>query len=164
MARHPLRLRRTARSFQSEGEYGKWLREHAALVKIGAVIFLHGGIHPDLAQLKLDAINARIRDEIKAFDAAKQYLQDEKLILPFFNLAGNDRCGPGGSHRPNASRVFRRMSNARPGSCSSWAMETGSACGLMVHCGFAVTTSGATKRVRRRWAKFWKLTTRPTLW
>jgi len=36
--------------------------------------------------LKLDAINARIRDEVKAFDDAKQYLQDEKLILPFFNL------------------------------------------------------------------------------
>jgi hypothetical protein len=56
------------------------------VAKIGGVIFLHGGLHPDLANLKLDAINDRIQDEIKAFDAAKQYLQDEKLILPFFDL------------------------------------------------------------------------------
>ena len=50
------------------------------------MIFLHGGIHPNLAQLKLDAHQCRIRDEIKAFDAAKQDLQDQKLILPFFTL------------------------------------------------------------------------------
>jgi hypothetical protein len=36
--------------------------------------------------MKLDAVNNRVRDEIKAFDAVKQYLQDEKVILPFFNL------------------------------------------------------------------------------
>src|SRR5262249_46070928 len=38
------------------------------------------------AKTKVDAMNVRIRDEIKAFDASKQYLQNEKLILPFFNL------------------------------------------------------------------------------
>jgi len=31
-------------------------------------------------------MNNRIHDEIKAFDALKQYLQNEKLILPFFSL------------------------------------------------------------------------------
>jgi hypothetical protein len=36
--------------------------------------------------MTLDTINAQIRDEIKTFDATKQYLQDEKIILPFFNL------------------------------------------------------------------------------
>ena len=33
-----------------------------------AVIFLHGGIAPRLAHLKLDTINSHILDEIKAFD------------------------------------------------------------------------------------------------
>ena len=47
---------------------------------------MHGGIHPDLAQIKVDAVNKRIRDEIESFDAVKQYLQDEGLILPFFNM------------------------------------------------------------------------------
>jgi hypothetical protein len=36
--------------------------------------------------MTLDAINSRIRDEISAFDSYKQYMVDEKLILPFFNL------------------------------------------------------------------------------
>lgn len=36
--------------------------------------------------MKLNAINSRIRDEISAFDSCKQYMVDERLILPFFNL------------------------------------------------------------------------------
>jgi Calcineurin-like phosphoesterase len=86
MARHPLGFVEHREAFSPQGIYGKWLREHAALAKIGSVIFLHGGIHPNLAHLKLDTINAHIRDEIKAFDAAKQDLQDQKVILPFFTL------------------------------------------------------------------------------
>jgi hypothetical protein len=56
------------------------------VAEIEGIIFLHGGIHPELAKTKIDAMNSRIQDEIKAFDGSKQYLQDEKLILPFFNL------------------------------------------------------------------------------
>jgi len=86
MARHPLGFVEQREAYSPRGEYGKWLREHSALADIGGVIFLHGGIHPDLAKMKLDAINAHIRDEIKTFDATKQYLEDEKIILPFFNI------------------------------------------------------------------------------
>jgi hypothetical protein len=86
MARHPLGFVEHQEAFSPQGSYGKWLREHAALAKIGSVIFLHGGIHPSLAHLKLDTINAHIHDEIKAFDAAKQDLQDQNVILPFFTL------------------------------------------------------------------------------
>jgi hypothetical protein len=86
MVRHPAGFIEQREAFSPNGRYGKWLREHSAVAKIGGVIFLHGGIHPNLANLKLDAMNARIHDEIKAFDGAKQYWQDEKLILPFFNL------------------------------------------------------------------------------
>jgi Calcineurin-like phosphoesterase len=86
IARHPPGFVEQREAFSPSGSYGKWLRGHFAVAKIGGVIFLHGGLHPDLANLKLDAINDRIQDEIKAFDAVKQYLQDEKLILPFFNL------------------------------------------------------------------------------
>jgi hypothetical protein len=86
MARHPAGFIEHREAFSPSGSYGKWLREHSPLAKIGGVVFLHGGIHPNLAHLKLDTINAHIRDEIKAFDTAKQYMQDEKLILPFFTL------------------------------------------------------------------------------
>jgi hypothetical protein len=86
MTQHPLGFVEQREAFSPQGSYGKWIREHAALAQIGSVIFLHGGIHPNLAELKLDAINAHIRDEIKAFDTVKQELQDQMVILPFFTL------------------------------------------------------------------------------
>jgi Calcineurin-like phosphoesterase len=86
MARHPLGYIEQREAYTANGIYGKWLREHSAVVNIGGVIFLHGGISPNVAKMKLDAINARIRDEIKEFDSSKQYLQDANIILPFFNL------------------------------------------------------------------------------
>jgi hypothetical protein len=86
MARHPLGYVEHAEAFSPSGTYGKWLRVHAALAEIDDVVFLHGGIDPSLAHLKLDTINNHIRDEIKAFDEAKQYLLEKNVVLPFFNL------------------------------------------------------------------------------
>jgi len=86
MARHPAGYVEHREAFAAKGKYGEWLRGHDAVAEIDGDIFLHGGIHPDLAKTKIEAINKRIHDEIKSFDASKQYLQDEKLILPFFNL------------------------------------------------------------------------------
>jgi hypothetical protein len=86
MARHPLGFIEQREAFAPKGEYGKWLREQAPMAKVGSVIFLHGGISPSLAHLKIDTMNGHIRDEIKTFDATKQYLVDENVILPFFTL------------------------------------------------------------------------------
>ena len=86
MARHPVGFIEQREAFSPKGSYGKWLREHSAVAKIGDAIFLHGGIHPNVAHLKLDTINAHIRDEIKAFDSGKQDLIDQNVILPFFTL------------------------------------------------------------------------------
>src|SRR5580700_9079752 len=86
MARHPAGYVEQRDAYTPNGIYGKWLREHSALADIGGVIFLHGGISPNVAKMKLDGINARIRDEIKQFDSAKQFLQEADIILPFFNL------------------------------------------------------------------------------
>ncbi len=86
MERHPAGFIEQREAFSPKGSYGKWLRQHGALAKIGGVIFLHGGIHPNLVSMKLDQINARIRGEIKEFDDAKQYLTADDLVLPFFTL------------------------------------------------------------------------------
>jgi hypothetical protein len=86
MARHPVGFIEQREAFSPQGEYGKWLRGKSAVAEINGIIFLHGGISPDVAKMKIDAINTQIRSEIKAFDTAKEYLQNEKLILPFFNL------------------------------------------------------------------------------
>ena len=71
MARHPVGFVEHAEAFGPKGIYGKWVREHAALAEIGQVIFLHGGIDPSLAHLKLDTINGHVPDEI-SLDEAKQ--------------------------------------------------------------------------------------------
>ena len=86
MARHPTGFIEQREAFGPKGKYGKWLRGHAAVAEIEGIIFLHGGIHPNLAKTNLGEMNNRIHDEIKAFDTLKQYLQSEGLILPFFNL------------------------------------------------------------------------------
>src|SRR5437764_13202446 len=86
MSRHSLGLVEQREAFSPGGSYGKWLREHSAVAQIGGIIFLHGGIHPSLAHLNIETINSHIRDEIKTFDSAKQYLHSEKVILPFFTL------------------------------------------------------------------------------
>ena len=86
MARHPAGFVEQREALGPKGEYGKWLRGHAAVAEIDGIIFLHGGISPELAKTKLEAINNRIHDEIKEFDVSKEYLQNENLILPFFTL------------------------------------------------------------------------------
>jgi Calcineurin-like phosphoesterase len=86
MARHPAGLIEHWEAFSPKGVYGKWLRGHAALAEVNGVVFLHGGISPSVAGMKLDAINSRIRDEINAFDSARQYMVDQHVFLPFFNL------------------------------------------------------------------------------
>jgi hypothetical protein len=86
MARHPAGFVEQREALSPKGEYGKWLRGHAVVAEIDGIIFLHGGISPELAKTKLDAINNRIHDEIKEFDASKEYLHNENLILPFFTL------------------------------------------------------------------------------
>ena len=84
--RHPLGFIEQREAFGPKGEYGQWLRGHDAVAELNGVVFLHGGIHPDVAKTKLDAMNKRIHDEIKSFDDSKEYFQNENLILPFFNL------------------------------------------------------------------------------
>jgi hypothetical protein len=86
MIRHPLGFVEHRAAFSPDGIYGKWLRQRFALVKIGGVVFLHGGINPDLTSLGLDQINDRIRGEMNQYDEVRQYLADENVLLPFFTL------------------------------------------------------------------------------
>ena len=83
---HPAGFLEQRDAFAANGKYGRWLRERPAVAEVATTIFLHGGIAPELTSLSLDAINQRIRSEIQAFDAARQYLVNEGLILPYFTL------------------------------------------------------------------------------
>ena len=54
------------RAFSPDGSYGRWLRRHDAVVKIDGVVFLHGGLTPEVAALGCQAINETIRREVTA--------------------------------------------------------------------------------------------------
>jgi hypothetical protein len=86
MAGHPPGFLEYRVAFSSDGKYGKWIREHAAAVEIGGVIFLHGGIPPNLISSQLEQINSQVREEIEEFDKTKQDLVSRKVILPFFTI------------------------------------------------------------------------------
>jgi hypothetical protein len=85
-AKHPAGFIEQRMAFSRNGIYGKWVRELPAVDKINGLIFVHGGIAPDLSHMKLEEINSRIHAEINLWDDLKQYLTAEKMILPFFTL------------------------------------------------------------------------------
>jgi hypothetical protein len=86
MAIHPPGFLEQREAFAANGIYGRWLRNHAAIVKIGRVIFLHGGIPPSQLSLSLEQINLQVQKEVGEFDKAKQDLVSRKVILPFFTI------------------------------------------------------------------------------
>ena len=61
---HPLGWVEHLQAFAPQGKYGKWLRQHNAIVKINDVVFLHGGIGPKYASKTIREINETIRAEL----------------------------------------------------------------------------------------------------
>ena len=67
MPGHPVGWRDQRQAFEPEGRYGKWLRQHNAIIRINDLIFLHGGISPKYAQSSLKDINNEVHDELLDF-------------------------------------------------------------------------------------------------
>jgi len=86
MTKHPAGFVEYREAMSAQGSYGNWLRKHTAVTQIGDTIFLHGGIDPDLASMKIEEMNSTVREEIAEFDKTKDYLVKRKLILPFFTI------------------------------------------------------------------------------
>jgi hypothetical protein len=70
----PLGLVERTQALSAEGRYGKWLRQRPVIVKVNGVVFVHGGLTPEVAALGCDAINATVRREITD-DVAKTRLE-----------------------------------------------------------------------------------------
>jgi hypothetical protein len=67
-AEHPLGWVEHRQAFSSRGKYGKWLRERNAVVKVDGYLFVHGGIPPSLADSSIQAINDRVREELRSVE------------------------------------------------------------------------------------------------
>ena len=51
-------------AYSAQGEYGRWLRGHNAVVRIGDLLFVHGGVTPEIVGLGLAEINRRVRADL----------------------------------------------------------------------------------------------------
>jgi hypothetical protein len=51
-------------AYGPEGRYGRWLRTHPAVVRIGGTLFLHGGLHPEVPGKTLAELNRWTRQEL----------------------------------------------------------------------------------------------------
>ena len=89
MATHPLGFVECFEAFGPTGRYGRWLRAKSVVTQVGDTIFLHGGIHPEMAPSTLQEINERAKCEIRSFDEYRRHLVKRQVTLPFFNVPGN---------------------------------------------------------------------------
>ena len=88
MADKPLGWVELIQAFSKQGKYGRWLRQHDAVVKIGSTLFLHGGISPKYATLQADEINARIKTALASdTPGAETLLTDDEGPLWYRGLA-----------------------------------------------------------------------------
>jgi hypothetical protein len=67
-------------AFGPAGEYGKWLRQHDAVVRINQVVFVHGGISKAVAKLGCAGINKRVHAELTT-DFDKVVASQEKSLI-----------------------------------------------------------------------------------
>jgi len=86
MKSHPIGFVEHCEAFDSRGRYGRWLRQRPAAAKVGDTLFVHGGISAAVAVLPLERLNARVAQEFRAFDLAREELEGRDVILPFFDL------------------------------------------------------------------------------
>jgi hypothetical protein len=70
------------KAFDPEGEYGSWLLDQPAIVKINDVVYVHGGLAEEFATLGIDAINRRVGDDLRRHLELREVLENEGVITP----------------------------------------------------------------------------------
>jgi hypothetical protein len=68
----PLGMIELRQAFGPQGEYGRWIRERPTVARINGVLFLHGGISPEIAPLGCEGINAAVSKELAALPPPEQ--------------------------------------------------------------------------------------------
>jgi len=86
MADHPLGFFERHDAFDPLGLYGRWMRNHDAVLQLGDVLFLHGGLSPTLSFKNVGELNQRVHAEIADFDSLWQSLCAKKIIWRYMKL------------------------------------------------------------------------------
>ena len=85
LSEHPPGYFEHRQAFGAHGKYGKWIRQGSGIIRHENILYLHGGLSPEMTK-PVDAINKRIRLELTRFDDYVDYLTDHGVILPFFRM------------------------------------------------------------------------------
>ncbi|MGH8308183.1 MAG: metallophosphoesterase [Steroidobacteraceae bacterium] len=68
------------KAFSPDGPYGKWLLDRPALIRIGDVVFMHGGLPPLLTNTTLTSINETLRADVATYVRALHTLRQARLV------------------------------------------------------------------------------------
>jgi hypothetical protein len=85
MASHPPGYVEYMDAMAPRGRYGRWLRRHKTIARVGRTAFMHAGISPGTND-GITAVNKVVADAIDAWDRGVDALVRERLITPYFSL------------------------------------------------------------------------------
>jgi hypothetical protein len=87
MAAHPPGMLEYLEAFGPRGTYGRWLRRRPAAVRVGDTVFLHGGLDPEVAPRKLEAITTQAQKELARWDKMREYMVDRRIATASYTYA-----------------------------------------------------------------------------
>lgn len=92
MAEHPPGWVEHRMQFGPQGRYGKWIRDHKAIIRINDTLFVHGGISPKFVTKSMREINEGIEAELRDFSLLKRdgFVLDEDGPLWYRGIARED--------------------------------------------------------------------------
>jgi hypothetical protein len=70
-----------------DSRYGSWLRKRKVAVVINDVVFVHGGIGPEIAGMSVDEINAEMVSELATYDRLRKVMIKNNLVPTTAELA-----------------------------------------------------------------------------
>lgn len=111
---HPLGWIEYVAAISPEGPYGKWLRKRPVALELEEVLFVHGGISPEVQGMGPDALNHRLAEELATWDEVFEYLVTEELVLPWASIqdaasvASAALQARAGNLRSSEARALRR--------------------------------------------------------
>lgn len=107
-AEHPLGWVEHRFAWSPQGQYGRWILTHPAVIRIDDTLYLHGGIGPQFAGFDVDtldkAVVAALRHEPDAPDGPQMILTNEQGPLWYRGMAQGDET----AEAPNVAAVLAR--------------------------------------------------------
>lgn len=74
------------RAFSSSGKYGAWLLSRPLVIVINGTAFVHGGLSPMIADIGLDGVNGRLREEMVEYVRQLEVLYAAGVLQPMDNF------------------------------------------------------------------------------